>query len=341
MKVGVYQHGINWSWEKVKEYWLTVDKLGFDAGWMMDNGVYPDMDGNMLDVWETWTVLSILAEITDNIRMGPMVTPCRRRNPGLLAKMTACIDQISKGRLDLAIGSGDDPIYFVPWGQTYPKASERVKYLSEEIEILKRMWTEKAVNFEGEYYTLAEATADPKPHQNPHIPVWVGLVMGRKVMPKLAAEQADAINVYNASDRASAELLALVEEHCAEIGRDYHAIPKSRSVNVIMTDGTFNPSSLPTQADGSFPHVIGSPEELAQERAATLDMQHQRVKASDDKHSIYSRVTERHVIGTPDEIVDELKEIAGNTYEQVIIHGLNTMEDVQRFASDILPKLKD
>ncbi len=172
IKLGLYQHGINWNWEKVRDYWLEADRLGFHSGWRMDNVVYTDLDsGRMLPVWETWTVLSILAEITDNIRIGPMVTPCRRRNPCLLSKMAAYIDQISHGRLDVAIGTGDDPMYFVPWGQDFPKGPVRVKYLSEEIEILKRMWTEDAVDFEGEYYTLTKASADPKPFQNPHPPV--------------------------------------------------------------------------------------------------------------------------------------------------------------------------
>ena len=270
-----------------------------------------------------------------------MVTPCRRRNPCLLAKMAACIDQISHGRLDVAIGTGDDPMYFVPWGQDYPKAPVRVKYLSEEIEILKRMWTEEAVDFEGEYYTLTKASADPKPFQNPHPPVWVGLVMGRKEMPKLAAKQADGINIYNASDVAAQELLSIVEQTCEEIGRDYYSIPKSRSVNVIMTDGAFNVDDYQSKSDGSFPHVIGAPEELAIEQSATLDEQFARVKASDESnaHSVYSRLTERHVIGTPAEIAAEIKEIAGDTFEQVIVHGLNSIDEMRKFSEEVMPKL--
>ena len=340
LKIGLYQHGINWSWEQVRAYWLEADKLGFYSAWMMDNCVLPDLDnGTMLPVWDTWSVLAILAEITQNIRFGPMVTPCRRRNPCLLAKTAACIDQISKGRLELAIGSGDDPIYFEPWGQDYPSAPERVKYLAEEIDIIKRLWTEEAVDFEGEYYTLKSATADPKPYQSPHPKVWVGLVMGRKAMPKLAARQADAINVYNASDTATSELLSLVEKTCVEIGRDYVAIPKSRSVNVIMTDGTFNLADSQGKADGSIPHLIGTPEELAREQSATLDEQWSRVRAATDaeSHSVYSRLTERHAIGTPAEIAQELLTIAGDTFDEIIIHGINSIEDMHKFAEEVMP----
>ncbi len=160
-------------------------------------------------------------------------------------------------------------------------------------------------------------------------------------MPKLAARQADAINVYNASDTATRELLSLVEETCTEIGRDYQSIPKSRSINVIMIDGTFNVENYQGKVDGSFPHVIGTPEELAIEQSATLDEQHARVKASDEgnAHSVYSRLTERHVIGTPAEIAAEIREIAGDTFEEVIVHGLNSIDDMRKFAEEVMPKL--
>ena len=339
-KIGLYQHEVNGRWEKLRDYWLEADRLGYDNAWMMDNTVFPDREsGGMLPVHETWTVLSILAEITENIRFGPMVTPCGRRHPALLAKMTSCIDQISNGRLDLGIGTGDDPIYFVPWGQDYPKASERVKILSEEVEVLKRMWTENEADFDGEYYTLTKATNDPKPVQDPHIPVCIGLVFGRKLMPKLAARQADAINVYNASDVAAGELLSLVEETCAETGRDYNSIPKSRSVNVIMTDGDFETSEYVNKADGSFKVVVGTPEELARECRATLDEQHQRVSAA-GHHAIYGRITERHVIGSTSEIADQLREIVGDTFDQVIIHGINSIDDLHRFAEEVVPKVR-
>ncbi len=341
IKLGVYQQGINWDWNRVRDFWVAADRLGFDAGWMMDNVVYPDSTtGEMLDVWETWTVLSVLAEITDNIRFGPLVTPCRRRNPCLLAKTASSIDRISNGRLDLGIGSGDDPIYFIPWGQSYPEPAERIAYLREEIDILKSLWIQESTDYAGQFYTLNEATNNPKPVQLPHPPIWVGIVMGRKVMPKLAAEQADAINVYNASDVAVSELLTLVEKHCESIGRDYSKIPKSRTVNVIITDGKSEVPAHTSRADGSFQHVIGSTDERVLDIRRTLDDQFEQLKAASEKYDIYSKLTERHVVGSPTQIAEQLVEIAGDTFDQLVVHGLNSKEALIQFAEEIMPMVR-
>lgn len=340
-EIGVYQQGINWSWEKLRSYWKCVDELGFDAGWMMDNVVYPDaVTDKMLNVWETWTVLSVLAEITENIRFGPLVTPCLRRNPCLLAKMASSIDQISNGRLELGIGTGDDPIYFEPWGQTYLPIKERIACLREEIEIIKKLWTEDSVDYQGTFYTLKEATNDPKPTQRPHPPVWVGLVMGRKVMPKVAAELADAVNVYNASDVAAEELLQLVQEHCENIGRAFDEIPTSRNVNVIFTDGKKTFDRHISGADGSLQHMIASDEERREDQRSTLDQQFARVKAASDKFEIYSRLTERHVVGSPQQVAEELCRIAEAGFDQVIVHGLDDTDALRLFAEQVMPVVK-
>jgi alkanesulfonate monooxygenase SsuD/methylene tetrahydromethanopterin reductase-like flavin-dependent oxidoreductase (luciferase family) len=207
------------------------------------------------------------------------------------------------------------------------------------------LWTETEANFEGEYYTLRNANNDPKPMQRPHPPIWIGIVLGKRVMPRLAAEVADGINIYNASDVAATELLASVEHYCRERGRDFNAIQKSRSVHVIMQDRGA-PLELPDlqgAGPGSLPSVIGSAEELALERAATLDQQRQRMnraKGLSQQLEVYSRITERHVIGSSDQVAAELVRIASAGFDQLIIQGLNSIHDLRRFAEKVMPMVK-
>ena len=106
-----------------------------------------------------------------------------------------------------------------------------------------------------------------------------------------------------------------------------------------MTDGTFNLADYQGKADGSLPHVIGTPDELARERSATLDEQFARVRAAADaeSHSVYSRLTERHAIGTPAEIAQELLTIAGDTFDEIIVHGINSIEDMHKFVEEVMP----
>ena len=152
-EVGFTQNGIGWDYQRMRDFWVEADRLGFDSGSLMDNSVFPWFEGEMLDTFEAWTILPALAEVTERIRIGPLVTPCSRRHPALLAKITTTFDRISNGRLNLALGTSDKSVFFQPWGMSYPKFSERVKILREEIEILK---TENSVLKHSlkEFYTL-------------------------------------------------------------------------------------------------------------------------------------------------------------------------------------------
>jgi alkanesulfonate monooxygenase SsuD/methylene tetrahydromethanopterin reductase-like flavin-dependent oxidoreductase (luciferase family) len=324
---GLYQPGIGWDFDQIRDYIIQAENLGYDAFWTMDNVVliHPETE-EQVPVFETWTLLPALAAVTEKIRIGPLVTPCNRRHPALFAKMTTTFDRISNGRLDLGLGPGDDPIYFIPWGMSYPKASVRIAILREEIEVMKRMWTEERATFEGEYYRLDEAVNHPKPVQKPHPPVWIGLVLGRKLMPRLAAEVADGINVYNGSDVAARELLDAVKMNCDEFGRDYESIPKSRNVNVVFSD------AVSAHEGASY---FGTPKDLQVVRAMSLDDQVAEMKVK--KYANYVRITERFVVGSAEEIAQDLKGIIGMGFDQIIAGGLETLEDLRRFKKEVVP----
>ncbi|HIF92911.1 MAG: LLM class flavin-dependent oxidoreductase [Myxococcales bacterium] len=325
---GIYQAGIGWDFGQFRDYVIEAEALGYDAFWTMDNVVliHPETE-EQVPVYETWVLLPALASVTSKIRLGPLVTPCNRRHPALFAKMTTSFDQISHGRLDLGMGPGDDPIYFIPWGMSYPKTSERIAILREEIEVIKRMWTEERASYEGKFYRLDEAVNHPKPVQTPHPPIWIGLVMGKKLMPRLAAEVADGINLYNGSDVAVRELLDTVKRNCDETGRDYDAIPKSRSVNVIFSD-------QPIANDESS---YFRPKDVEVVKKMSLDDQLAEMKVK--KYSNFVRLTERFVVGTPDQIAEELSEIKDMGFDQIILGGLETAEDLARFKEEVRPKV--
>ena len=355
-RIGVSQNGVGWGYTQMRDFWVEADRLGFHSGWMMDNTVWPSdvsEEGSafqasgeaveMMPVFETWTVLPALAEATKQIRMGPLVTPCNRRHPALFAKITSVFDRISNGRLNLGLGPGDDPIYYEPWGIRYPEVRERIAILREEIEVLKRLWTEKEANFDGAYYTLRNATNDPKPVQKPHPPIWLGIIFGKQLMPRLAAEHADGVNLYNASDRAVKEILGIFEERCQEVGRDFDAVLKSRSVNVVFSE---SPDVLPPLetlggttvglAGERFRELLGMPEELANFHDLTISEQRSRLSSAKQD---YLRITERFVFGTPDQIAEELTRMAEDGIDEFIIRGLDSIELLRRFAADVMPSL--
>jgi len=351
LEIGFYQPGMGWSYEQLRDFWVEGENLGFDYGWMMDNVTYRNLYklGEKVPVFETWTVLPALAEATSKIRMGPMVSPVNRRYPALFAKITSCFDQISNGRLELGVGAGDTSEYHLPWGMPFPKASVRVETLREEIQVLKLMWTKKKANFKGKYYTLNDATMDPKPIQKPHPPIWMGILRG-KMMTRLAAEEADGVNVYNASHRAAIEILKNFEGVCQEVDRDYNSVRKSIVFDVVFLENEDDLSYLevPEGIPPSLPRITGTIEELAKYQNFSLDEQAAMVKQANNPaigsieyENLYSRLADRFVVGTPDRVVAEVRKIAEIGFDLLIVQGLDTIEDLRKFATEVMPKVRE
>lgn len=116
MKFGVQIQPVL-PYTQFKEIWLQCEQLGFDSVWAYDH---------LSNCLEGWTLISALAELTRNIRFGLLVTCNSYRNPSLLAKAASTLDIISEGRLDFAIGAGDDPEEYEAYGYDYSKNSASI-----------------------------------------------------------------------------------------------------------------------------------------------------------------------------------------------------------------------
>ena len=327
MEVGVYIPGHSWSYPEFRHAFVEAERLGFDAGWTMDNNVGAAETLRDLPVFDTWTVLPAIAEATSKIRLGPLVTPVGRRPFALFAKTTSIFDRISDGRLDLGIGAGDHADYFEPWGQPYPEGKVRVEQLREQIEVLKLMWSEDRADYEGKYVTLRGAINEPKPVQKPHPPIWIGLTRSRTRMPRLAARYADGINIYlpEPKDR---EMLEIFERCCEEIGRDPGEVRRSRNLIVAVTD---------RQID--LVEVIRS----------------EANEGVGDFESMLPNITdyENPIIGPAEHCIEQIR-LRGEGFDQVIVNspGLDyedrlytttpegTRHAMRRFAEEVMPAFR-
>lgn len=159
------------NWDTFLTITKEAERLGYDSVWLSDHLISPR--GRPYGL-EAWTVLSALASLTRKIRFGTYVLCNQFRHPSLLAKMASTFDNISKGRFELGIGAGWLKNEHTAFGFYWDKHSTRVKRLKETIEIIKKLWTERNVFYEGEYFQLKDATLEPKPLQKPHPPIWVG-----------------------------------------------------------------------------------------------------------------------------------------------------------------------
>lgn len=154
-------------WELISELAVYVENVGFDSFWMPDHTV-----GFGIKRWnalEAWTVLSAIATRTERVRLGTCVGDVFRHHPASLAQMITTCDAISNGRATVGVGIGE-AMNLVPFGISLDKPVGRTR---ETVTLIRRLWTEDSVDYDGKYFKFREAFLQPKPVQKPHPPIWI------------------------------------------------------------------------------------------------------------------------------------------------------------------------
>ncbi len=162
------------------EFWSRADELGFYSVANYDH--FYGLSDMSDPTYEGWTSLAAMACVVSRARVGCMVTGVTYRNPAVLAKMAVTVDHITGGRLDFGLGAGWHEEEHRGYGLEFPSPGTRVEMLDEALTLIRRLWTEDTVTFEGRHYRVRDALANPKPLQKPHPPIVVG---GEK--PKMLA----------------------------------------------------------------------------------------------------------------------------------------------------------
>ena len=139
-------------------------------------------------VFEAWTTLSYLAALAPSFRIGTMVLGQSYRNPALLAKMAATLQNLTAGRFVLGIGAGWQEDEYLAYDYPFPRAGERIEQLSEAVDLIRTMWTNAPASYQGKHYAARDAYCEPRPDPPP--PVLIG-GQGPKLM-RVAAAKADA-----------------------------------------------------------------------------------------------------------------------------------------------------
>lgn len=220
--------------DQLRAVWRIADDAGFESCWIMDHfaTLGPRDDG---DIFEAWTQLAAMAEVTTSTRIGCAVVGNTYRHPGVLAKMAVTVDHLSGGRLEFGIGAGWAENEHTMLGLEFGTKNDRADRLEEAVQIIRSLWTQPRTTFDGRHYQLKDAVAEPKPVQQPYPPIWIG-GSGPKRTLRITAEYADVWNAAGGSPESVAESSAILDRHCADVGRDPAAI--RRSVQVGLTDDT-------------------------------------------------------------------------------------------------------
>ncbi len=225
----------------LEQFWSDADRLGFHGVWDYDH--FYGLTDRVQPTFEGWTTLAAMAAKTDRARVGCLVSSVTFRNPAVLAKMAVTVDHISGGRLEFGLGAGWHDDEHRGYGIEFPSPGARVAMLDEALTVIRGLWTEESVTFEGEFFTVIDALANPKPLQRPHPPIVIGAVKPR--MLRVVARHADEWNVPGQGPEGWAATSAELDAACAEVGRDPADI--RRSVQLFLHPA--NPDQVAKELD--------------------------------------------------------------------------------------------
>ena len=216
LRFGLKLSGQECTIEQLRAVWRIADEAGFDHVWDFDHLASIGEGGPDRPIYEGWTLQAAMAEATNRVRIGCLVTGNTYRNPALLAKIAVTVDHLSGGRLEFGIGAAWAEIEHQMYG--IDGLDHRVGRLSESLQIIKSLWTEDRTNFEGRYYRMTDAIANPKPLQKPHPPIWIG-ASGATTL-RLVARHGDVWNISGGDPDRVKELTARLDDACGAVGRD-------------------------------------------------------------------------------------------------------------------------
>lgn len=218
----------NCAIDDLRDVWRLADEAGFDGVWDFDhfNSIGQSTAG---PVFEGWTLLGAMAQVTKRCRIGCLVSGVTYRHAAVLAKMAVTVDHLSGGRLDVGIGAAWATNEHETLGIPFPANGPRMRMLSEACVVMKRLWTEDRATYEGKHFRIRDAIGEPKPVQRPHPPLWIG-GSGEKLLLRIVARHADVWN-HTSNDPAQSERLGrILDDHCAAVGRDPKAVKRSAQV---------------------------------------------------------------------------------------------------------------
>ena len=304
MRFGVTLPQIKRGWEEARAAAVEFDQLGFDSVWACDHLYGVPLP--TLPILEAWTLLSAVAAVTENVKLGTLVTPPFFRNPAVLAQQIATLDQISGGRTAPGFGAGWFEPEFTQHGCPFPSLPERLAALDESVTIMKRMWSEEKVSFEGKHFSVTDVVCEPKPVSPPEVLIGGG---GEKVLMRIAAKHAD---VYNNMAVFQADLPRKVEalrRRCEEVGRDFDEIEISQQCLVVIGE----------DEDTARAHLAKAKQIYGGHMGAGLE-----------EHGIW---------GTPEQVIERIERhrALGVTFFPIEFFGRDTREPARLFAEAVMP----
>ena len=280
------------SWEEWRALAEACEGSGIEAMFRSDHylSVMGQEGRGSLDAW---TTIAALAAVTSTLRLGTLVSPVTFRHPSVLAKSVVTADHVAGGgRIELGLGAGWLEAEHAAYGFPFPPTAERFEMLEEQIEIVRREWTEDELDFAGRHYELRGLNALPKPKAP------INLLVGGQAKPRslaLAARWADEYNLVMMSAEDARDRVPRIRAAWEEAGREDPVI------------------SLMTAS------IVGADEDDLAGRAAEVA----RVRGDGvDGREFLAGLDENWLTGTVEQLRDRLGELEQAGVERVMLQYL-------------------
>jgi alkanesulfonate monooxygenase SsuD/methylene tetrahydromethanopterin reductase-like flavin-dependent oxidoreductase (luciferase family) len=273
MKVGVQLPEVERDvrWPEYAQLARAAEETGFDSIWVGDHLLYRDGRPER-GPWDCWTLLAGLALVTDRVEIGPLVACTAFREPGLLARAASAVDELSAGRLRVAVGAGWNEDEFRAFGLPFDR---RVSRFEAAFEIVRRLLAGERVTFAGRYHSVDDAVLLPPAGRRP--PLMVGGDGERLLAATLP--HVDAWNAwfdrFGNRPEGFVALSARVDAACERAGRDPATLVRSVCLLVEIDGGRAerraDPSSPPVHGDQLATALAGFAEVGVDEAILVLD----------------------------------------------------------------------
>jgi probable F420-dependent oxidoreductase len=283
-----------------RDYLARAEELGFESAWAMEQVL-----GSWRQLGPT-EAMTYAAACTQRLRLGCAVYVSTLHNPVHLAKSLSTLDQLSRGRIEVGVGTGGKNRPFTAFGVDPERYVAR---FTEGIALMKALWTEPRVTFEGEFWQVRDSAMEPKPFTKPFPPLWFGGA-GAAAVRRAVRLGTGFFGAGSSTTARFAEQVQVVRKALAEAGREPESFPVAKRVYIAVDDD--------------------APRARARVNAALEQVYGQRTAA----------IEAAAIAGSAAACVRELRQVVEAGAERILFTPLfDQPEQMERLAAEVIPEL--
>ncbi|MEO6020368.1 MAG: glucose-6-phosphate dehydrogenase (coenzyme-F420) [Knoellia sp.] len=311
------------------EFTVLAEELGLDTVTASDHFLPWREKGGHAPFSLAW--MAAAGERTSRVTLGTSVlTPTLRYNPVIIAQAFATMSLLTQGRVFLGVGTGEALNETATTGREWPEFRERFARLREAIRLMRRLWDEPSVSFDGEYYRTVDAAIFDKPDR----PVPVYVAAGGPVVAKYAGRAGDGFICTSGKgmDLYEKQLIPAVQEGAVAVGRDVASVDRMIEIKLSYDRD-------PEQALENC--RFWAPLSLSAEQKHSVDSPAQMERLADQLP--IAQVAKRWIVASdPEQAMEQIQPYVDAGLNHLVFHGPGHDQErfLHQFTEDVLPRLR-